>query len=596
MPKRAPSIDYTSRDFTSIKNDLVEYAKRYYPDTFKDFSQPSFGALMLDTVAYVGDILSFYLDYQANESFLSTAIEYDNIIKLASQMGYKWDPNPSSYGTVMCYTLVPVETNTIAPDTNYMPVMKKGSSFISSAGNRFTLIEDLDFSKTTNEVVVAQTDASTGAPTSYAVKAAGQVVSGELSVQEITVGAYEKFLRLKLSAKNISEVISVTDANGNRYYEVDYLSQNVIYSSIVNKNSDKNVVSNILKPITVARRYTVEHTQEGAFLQFGYGSEESPVEMVAPNSVVLDLHGKDYTTDKSFDPSVLNETDKLGVVPSSTVLTVVYRVNTLSNVNAAAGTINRVGRAELQFTNSENLSAAKMNFVRNGLSVLNEEAIVGDVLQPSSTEVKQRALGAFATQNRAVTRQDYVSMVYRMPTKYGAIKYASILQDTDSFNQRNLNLYVLSEDASGLTTSSATLKNNLKTWINQYKMMNDTIEILDAKIVNLEINFVAKAFPDANKNSALAGCQALLRTYFARKNYEIGEPFVITDVYSVLKRATGVMDAISVDVTSKTGTGYPGIDFDIFGAKTPNGLMIIPPPDVVFEIRFPGKDITGTIT
>ena len=222
MPRKTPAIDYTSRDFSTIKNDLMEYAKRYYPDTFKDFSKPSFGALLLDTVSYVGDILSFYTDYQANESFLSTAIEYDNILKLANALGYKYKPYPSSTGLVTLYSLIPADSMA-APDKDYMPIMKRGSAFTSTAGARFTLVEDLDFSKTTNEIVVANVDSTTGAPTSYAVKMVGQVVSGEYGLETITVGNFQKFLKLQLGANNINEIISVTDSNGNQYYEVDYL-------------------------------------------------------------------------------------------------------------------------------------------------------------------------------------------------------------------------------------------------------------------------------------------------------------------------------------------------------------------------------------
>ena len=272
---KKPAIDYTSRDFNSIRDDLISYAKRYYPDQVKDFSQPSFGALLIDTVAYVGDILSFYLDYQANESFMSTAIEYNNVVKLARTLGYKLQTNPSSYGTVTLYILIPTESNTVAPDTNYMPIIKRGSTFSSTNGTSFTLVEDINFADSNLEKVVAQVDSDTGAPTKYAVKAHAQVVSGEIGVETIDAGEYTKFPKFTLETKNIAEILSIEDGSGNRYYEVDHLTQNVIYLPVVNNNDDRNTVKNILKPVAVSRRFSVEKDALNTYVQFGGGSEET---------------------------------------------------------------------------------------------------------------------------------------------------------------------------------------------------------------------------------------------------------------------------------------------------------------------------------
>jgi len=595
MPKKRPSINYTSRDFSSIKDDLVAYARRYYPDSYKDFTEASFGSLMLDTVSYVGDVLSFYLDYQANESFLSTALEYNNIIKLSREMGYKFKPYPSSFGICSFYITVPVESNTVAPDSAYIPILKKGSTFSSTANTIFTLIEDVDFSKSTNEILVAAQDSSTGAPTSYAVKASGQVVSGELAVQEISIGEYQKFLKVKLNGSNISEVVSVFDSNGNQYYEVDYLTQNVIYVPILNKGDNTDTVPYILKPVTVSRRFMVDSLPTGVFLQFGFGSDETPISLKDPSEIILQLHGKDYVSDTSFDPSVLDQTDKLGVAPSNTILTVIYRINTNENVNAAANTITGPGTANFIWQSQEQLSETELIAIRNSLGVNNEEPIVGDVSLPTSEEIKQRAISTFATQYRAVTKQDYISMVYNMPSKYGKIKRASIELDSDSFNQRNLNIYVISENTDGsLIQSNSAIKNNLKTWINQYKMINDTVDILDAKIANVGINFIATAFAGANKYDVLDACVTVLKNIF-NKTFYIGEPLVISDIYQALKTVNDLMDVITVNIEIKTGAAYADPPISIGEAKSADGRYIIAPIDTVFEIKFPNQDIKGTI-
>ena len=238
--KNYPLIKYTSRDFNTIKEDLVDYAKRYYPNTFQDFSEAGFGSLMLDTVSYVGDILSFYLDYSVNETFIDTAIEYDNVLKLGRQMGFKFKGTPISQGQASFYIVVPANAAGNAPDSSYIPTLKKGSSFSSANGVTFTLNEDIAFADPSNEIVVATANTTTGVPTGYAIKASGQVISGELLRETVTVGEYKKFRRIELDGDNVSEIVSITDAEGNDYYEVDYLSQDVIYKSVLNRDTNKN--------------------------------------------------------------------------------------------------------------------------------------------------------------------------------------------------------------------------------------------------------------------------------------------------------------------------------------------------------------------
>jgi hypothetical protein len=214
---RTVSIKYTSREFDSIKQDLVDYAKRYYPDSFRDFNEASFGALMIDTVAYIGDILSFYIDYQANETFLETAAEYENILKLGKQLGFKFRGAASSVGNAAFYALVPATTTGVGPDQAYMPVLKKGSTFRATTGASFLLNQDVFFGNPRNEARVARVDETTGTPTFYAIKAYGEVVSGSLSQEFVTVGAFKKFNKVELQSLDISEIISVVDSEGNEF-------------------------------------------------------------------------------------------------------------------------------------------------------------------------------------------------------------------------------------------------------------------------------------------------------------------------------------------------------------------------------------------
>jgi hypothetical protein len=597
MAPKKPSINYTNRDFNSIREDLESYVKRYYPDNYRDFTEASFGSMMLDTVAYVGDMLSFYTDYQANESFLDTAIEFDNVLKLSRQMGYKYKPYPSSFGVCTFYITVPAESNSQAPDQKYMPVLKKGSTFLSDSNTVFSLLEDVDFSLSKNPVVVANQNPNTGNPSSYAVKTTGQVVSGELAIQEIAIGEYTPFLNLSLAGDNISEIVTVFDDNGNQYFEVDYLSQDVLYVPIMNRNTDKSTVPYILKPISIARRFRVDSTPDGLFLQFGQGSEETPVEVKDPSEVVLQMHAKDYVTDTSFDPSILNQTDKLGVAPSNTTLTIIYRINTNENVNTASNTINEIGTVDLSFPAEHQgvLDESKISSVENSLAVSNEDPIVGDVGIISIDEIKERAMSNFASQYRAVTKQDYIGLAYNMPSKYGKVKRVSLELDTDSYNQRNINYYVIAEDEEGdLTNANDTIKSNLKTWINQYKMVNDTIDILDAKICNIGIEFKIVPFPGANKYDLLVEANTELRDAFD-KTFFIGEPIIITDIYQILKSVPDIMDVTDVQLKVKTGSLYADSPLSIEDALSADGRFLFPPTDTIFEVKYPDSDIGGSI-
>jgi hypothetical protein len=591
-----PIINYTGRDFATIKEQLVNYAKKYYPETFRDFNEASFGSLTLDMVSYIGDILSFYTDYQANEAYLDTALEFNNVLKLAKQLGYNYRPNAASFGDVSFFITIPAVTNSVSPDYSYAPILKKGSTFKSINNNIFTLVEDVDFRNTTDEVLVASTNAAGTAPTNFALKAKGMVVSGELFTQNFTINEYKKFLQLEIFDRNLTEVISVFDADGNNYYEVDYLSQDVIYVPVLNTDSNREFAKNIMKPVSVPRRFTVNHGSLVTTLQFGFGTEDNEEKVLDPTSVILDVFGKDYITDKSFDPTVLTKTTKLGIVPSNTTLTVTYRRNSTSNVNVPINTLTGIVNPVFKFINQQGLLSSNVANTRNSLELTNEETITGDVADMSAEELKLRARGAQASQNRAVTREDYISLCYNMPANFGQIKKATILRDQTSFNGKNLNLFVISTDSLGsLITTNNIVKQNLRTWVNRYKMIGDTIDILDAKIINLQIKFSVVGFANVNKYDIINTCVNTLSTFYANNEYDIGEPFKISDVYKLLNNVSTVVDTKNVEVTAKVGAGYSSFSIPFEQLISNDGRYLIPPEDTIFEIKFPTTDITGEV-
>jgi len=595
MEIKKPKISYTSRDFQTIKTDLINYAKVYYPETYKDFNEASFGSLMFDLVAYVGDILSFYVDYQSNESFLETAIEPNNILKLANQMGYRFRGAPSSTGMCAFYVIVPATVAGGSPNSNLIPILKKGTILSSDGGAAFILNTDVDFSSANTEIKVAALN-SNNSVISYVMKAYGEVISGEFRAENIDVGDYEKFLRLRMNDENISEILSVKDADGNEYYEVEYLSQDTVFVPIPNSGYDSGSVPNLLKQKTVPRRFIVEQDLDGnTYLQFGYGSETQLISssFPEPDQSVLELLGQNYFADKSYDPSVIFKTDKFGIVPSNTTLSVNYRVNNVDNVNAAVGSVTKVVQPIVEFPKSSYTNQEASALI-SAFEVNNEEPIVGFTELPTTDEIKTRAIDAFASQNRAVTRQDYINLIYRMPAKFGSVKRANIVQDTNSF-KRNLNLYVISEDANGnLTNSSVSLKKNVKEWLNNYKMVNDTIDVLDATIVNIQINFVVLIEINKAPASILNQCLVALRNKYTAKS-NLGEPFYISDIYKTLNLVDGVIDTTSVKIARKIGANYSQAEFSIEENTSKDGRYINVPDNVILEIKDLDADIVGAV-
>jgi hypothetical protein len=599
MPKKNVPINYSARDFSTIKDSLVQHAKRYYPESFKDFNEAGFGSLMLDTVSYVGDVLSFYLDYQANESFLDTAIEFNNVEKIARQMGFKEIETPTSHGIATFFILIPASSTGLGPDLAYIPILKRGSTFSTSNGSQFILNEDVFFNSPNNETVVARVDTITGLPTFYAIKSYGRVISGVLEQITVDAGNFQRFLRLRIPVSNLAEILKVEDQEGNEYFQVEYLTQDIIYRPIVDRAGSSSRSNNtaFLRPITVPRRFVLDKVGENFYLQFGQGQDKTTKnqESVAdPSTVALKVYGKNYISDDSFDPTNLIETDKFGVVPVNTRLTITVRTNSNSNVNASAASLKKVNLSRFEFPNTLATNANTKNQIKNSLEVVNEEPIVGDTKLYTSKELKAIAGSAYAAQSRAVTKEDYLALLYKMPAEFGRVKRANLVRDQDSF-RRNLNLYVICEDDAGfLVQANSIIKQNIKTWLNKNRMINDTIDILDAKVVNYGIEFTVVADLESNKYDILDKCTNEIMRESVRVR-QIGEPLFYTDVFKILKDVKGVLDVVKVRIYNKTGNQYSDVFYDMDSNLSADGRFVNCPDNVVFELKYINKDIKGVV-
>jgi hypothetical protein len=588
-------IKYTNREFDSIKQDLIEYAKRYYPDTYNDFSEASFGELIFDLVSYVGDSLSFYLDYQINESFMDTAVEFANLRKHARSLGYSYAGVPTSYGVASFFILVPSNSDGNAPDMDYSPTLKKGSVLRSSNSVTFMLLEDVDFTDPKNDIVEARYDETNGGVTHYAIKSYGQVSSGKLLLSELDISStsFERFRRIRIGDSTISEVISVEDSEGNRYYEVDFLSQETVLLETTNPNAKTDGVRSIMKPFVTARRFIVEQDNTGTYLQFGFGSDDDDDSGLAdPADVSLRLHARNHITDNSFDPNKLLGTDKLGISPYGTVLKVIIKKNDSSNVNISSRSLDTIVQASLKFTAENDLNSPKVSAVRGSLEVTNDNPIVGQSLAITSEEIKIKTKNFYATQNRAITKQDYEAIAYSMPKKFGSLKRVNVINDPSATN-RKLAMYVVSQDSDGyLSLSNDRIKANLKTWLTRYKGINDQIEIFDAKIINFGINFEVSVDTRFNKEEIINLAIKNLKDKYNNKFY-IGEPIYLTDINNVLSKTRGVIDVSKVEVVNKKNGSYSTTPMQLNKILSPDNTYYKTPKNVVMELKFPSKDIKG---
>lgn len=598
MPKNKNiKIDYTARDFEKIKKELVEYAKRYYPDNYRDFSTPSFGSLMLDSVSYIGDVLSYYMDYSVNESFLDTSIEFENIRRHARSLGYNFSGIPSSYGIVTLFIMIPSNADGTAPDFDYCPILKAGSSFTSLNGGNFILSEDVDFSHENNDVVAARFDPVTGQTTYFAVRAYGQVQSGliQVTTADLRDQGYVKFKKVRVGASTITDILRVVDSEGNVYYEVDNLSQEVIFIETTNKDAQADGVRSILKPYAVSRRFTVERDDLGTYLQFGFGVQDEDTDgIVEPSKIALKMHGKNYISSTSFDPSILMKTNKLGISPTNTILKITYRINSQENNNAGSNSIRNISNNIMDFKQPLTLIRSKAQAVIDSLEVTNEEALYTVNNDQTLEELKQRAKSHFATQNRAITKQDYESLVYNMPKKFGAIKRANIVNPSIS-TDRKMKLFVIGEDSNGrLTTCNLMLKNNLKNWLARYKSINDTLEIYDAKILNFKIEFTAVGDRRFSTSFTYNACIDALTDMFSETFY-IGEPIYISRIFQKLNKLDSVTDVIDIKISPVVGGLYSTTAVDFKEILSTDGSYYKAPKNCIFELKFPKNDIKGSI-
>lgn len=598
---------YLNKDFSGFKNDLLRFAKNYFSDNIKDFNEASLGGMFLELAAYVGDSMTYYLDHQFNELSPSTAIETRNILMHARNAGVKSYGAAPSTVLVTWYIKVPAIADSkgkFVPDKTTLPLLKEDGITISSAnGTKFTLAEDLDFSETNTYGIYKATysvseNNTDGTPAKYIMKREVLCISGEIRTQAFDIANVNKpFRKILLSRQDVSEVIYVRDSQKNNYYEVDALTQDVVFQKIRNVDKDGDLVNSNLEIIPAPHRYvgSTDFRTRKYTLQFGSGDSDSLDDDIIPDpsELALPLYGKKQFTKFSIDPNSMLKTKTLGIAPKNTVLTVQYRHGGGLQHNVAAGSIRTIDTMSIKFpwgATTENANA-----VIASLDVKNLAKAAGAAGPPSIDDMRAQISTARNFQNRMVTKQDLIARIHSLPSTFGRVYRAGVAQSKE--NPLATELYVLCLDAdSRLTMAPDALKKNLRTYLNEFRLISDAIDILDATVVNYGIYFSIVVNPSSNKNTVASAVITNIKNVSATKYFQIDQPIVEADIINVIINTDGVLSLVDLQFNSLIGTQqdreYSDFDFDMNKNKF-KGLFV-GPKGSIFEMRYPDDDITGT--
>tara|TARA_R100000152_G_C6781643_1_gene216611 strand:- start:214 stop:2103 length:1890 start_codon:yes stop_codon:yes gene_type:complete len=616
-------INYLGKDFNSFKNNLSEFAKTYFPTIYNDFSSASPGTMFVELAAYVGDVLSYYMDSQIKENLLPYAKERANIVNIANTLGYKVTPTKVSKCKCNVFVIIPARSDG-KPDWQYAPTLHENSSFKSTEANQmFTTDRDVKFSHSSSIdptiTTVYKINSSTSLPSFYLLKKSVNVTNGERKETTFTIGSdSQRFRKLELSETNVVEIESVTDSEGNTWHEVPYLAQETVFIERQNTSEQDATLSDgagsapyLLKMKKTSKRFTTRTTaQNKTALVFGSGISTVADELIIPNPENVGSASPEGVSklDRAFDPSNFLQTNTYGQSPKNTTLTVRYKVGGGSSSNVSANTIKVVDTA-LWSADNVDLSQAPLNDVKNSIAVENPEAAQGGAGAETPAQIKRNALAYFNAQSRVVTREDYQGRVYAMPARYGQISKCYVSPDTilqraaDNEletvpNVNATNLYILGYDKNkNLTNVNQATKENLKQYLAPYRMLTDSIHIKNGFIVNIGVDFEIIPLPDYNSNEVLIKCMAKVRDHFNIDNWQFNEPITINKIITKLADTEGVQSVQDLVIKNKwrATQGYSGNKYDM-DAATKNGIVYPPLDPSIFELKFPSDDITGRVS
>ena len=636
-------VNYLGRDFANIRNNLIEFAKSYFPNQYNDFNEASPGMMFVEMAAYVGDVLNYYVDNQFRETLLHHAEERKNIYEIAQSFGYK--PKLSCPATVKLTFTIDVPAKLVSgnyvPNLDYAITIDSNSTISANNGTEFTLLDDVNF-KTSGSLdrmdVAPLTPTSGNVPTNFRLTKTGMAKSGTRTSETFSFGPSKKFDKITLANERVNEIISITDSNNNKWYQVPFLAQDTVFESEENTelndpglSSHKNDTPYLLKLIKTSRRFTTRVRDDNRMeIRFGSGISDNADEEIIPNpdNVGSALGFGVSRLDESFDPTNFMKTQTFGLAPSNTTLTVNYNYGGAIEHNVAPRTITSF--KTLNTSNSTTgLDSALTSLVTDSISVVNLERATGGASEESLQEIKLNAGAYFNAQNRAVTKEDYITRVYSLPQKYGNIAKAYIVQDEQLEQEGQLevingqvkqiksidvvpnplamNMYVLGYTADKkLTQLNQAVKQNLKTYLSQYRVLTDAINIKDGYIINVGVRFSIIVRSGYNKNEVLFRAIQAVKRHFDTQKRQINQPIVLNDIAYVISLVEGVISVVPpqdnnpeknivvIENKHKVSEGYSGNIYDT-DAATRDGIVYPSLDPSIFELKYPNIDIQGRV-
>ena len=656
------NINYVGKDFDSLRENLIQYAKTYFPNTYSDFNESSPGMVFIEMASYIGDVLSFYQDTQLKESMLSHATERKNVVALAQAMGYKPKVTSPAVTTMTVYQLIPSKTIAGAsgyePDEHYYLKIKDGMEISSTTNSNviFRTIDAIDFANSgSREIDVYSRDETTGAPNFYLVTKKVKAISAEEKETTLIVPTGD-YPSITISDTNVIQITSVTDTSNNKYYEVPYLAQETIFveNSNTESNSDLNSYSNevpyILETQKVPRRFSSKVNSDNTIdLQFGNGDVSMPDETILPNTknIGLGLANSIQRLNQGIDPSNFLKTNTFGIAPTAgNTLNVKYLVGGGISSNVNSGDLTTINRIEFEEDLLSVNNVTLYETMKKSIAVENLESAAGGRGSESIEEIRQNALSTFGSQNRAVTRQDYIVRALSMPERYGSVAKVYVSPDGEIDNnspssilaspnniaefvgiveglkdkskvdiQKELvkylsqkksnvaevnnpfaiNMYMLGYNQDKkLTQLNVAVKQNLKTYLGEYRMITDAVNMIDGFIVNIGVDFEIICYSNYNKREVLSKCLTEMQNYFDIDNWTFNKPINISEIELILANVEGVMSVPSVKISNLCGGdgNYSPNKYNIEQAI--KGKIVYPSLDpCIFEVKYPNKDIKG---
>ena len=602
------NVSYLNKTFSDFKSNLVNYAKTYFPSTYNDFSEASPGNMFIEMASYVGDVMSFYVDTQTQENFLIYAKEKENLYALSYAFGYRPKASYASSTVVDIYQLVPsiINGSNINPNYNtYGLIIPENTSLTSnSTGTKFITTEKIDFTDTgSTEITFVNDDY-------FLFKKSVNAISAEIKTTTFNFTTPQKYQNISITDTNILQILDVSGSDGNKWYEVPYLAQSSIFNPISNPSYNSDQVPYLLSLQQVPRRFVSRIISDNTLqLEFGAGLTNYDDEVIipTPDNIQLGLVPGISDLSDNYNKASVFFTRQYGLAPSNVTLQVRYLVGGGITSNVPSNDITIIDTSNVFFKNG-NPEDVLSTDVLNSVVSTNPNPSSGGRGGDEVEEIRNNALYSYSSQNRAVTKDDYIIRALSLPPNYGSISKVYITQDfersiisetiSSTKNPLALDLYILAYNSNKqLITSSNTLKNNLVTYLNQYRMVTDAINIKDAFYINIGVNFDITILSGYNNQDIITNCIVALQNYFNIEKWQINQPIIISDIYSTLLTVKGVQSVVKVEVINKqddTGVNYSQYGYDIPGATRNNNIYPSLDPSI-FEIRYPNTDIQGRV-